>query len=211
MPRHSGKKEPAPVKVADAPVPRSVKDEPSLLSMEDDEEEKAEKLLDAIADALEKTDPKALLAVLEDIRKSEDPEVRLEAVEALVWFGADYLSEIMSFVEDPDPEVREAARDGCDVFVSEIEDEGLRARTINAFAAHLTDFELLESVLAQLEGVKESTACDAIYDVIVNGTYQAREAAKKEYEKLTGEEFTSLVDIRKHQHEVRKEEAEEDL
>ena len=167
-------------------------------------------LSEKIEAAVEEEDVKKFLSLLEKARNSSNAEVRLDAVEGLVWFGADYLSELMGFVGDPDEQVREAALDGCDLFIGEIEDEKLRADTIQKFAAHLWDRTILKTMLAKLESVKESIALDALYEIIRDGSPAAREAAKEEYSHITGSPFTSFKQIRQHQGDVVQEEKAEE-
>lgn len=166
------------------------------------------RLADALAKAAASEDAKALLGLLGQIRSSPDAALRQDAVEALVWLGSDYLPDLMAFVTDPDELVRETALDGCDIFIDAIEDERLRVRTIKAFTAHLSDPNALETTLAKLESVKESLALETLNDILKDGTTAAREAAKEEYERITGDEFTSFVQLQRKRLAAAKEETD---
>ena len=186
-------------------VPRKIEPAPPAPAPEPDT-----RLADALAKAAASEDAQALLKLLEQVRASPDADLRQDAVDALIWLGADYLPELMSFTADPDEEVREAALDGCELFIDAIEDESLRARTIKALTTHLTDPDMLETAFAKLESVKESLALEVLGDVLKEGSSAAREAAKAEFESLTGDAFTSFVQLQKERHRAMREEREDE-
>lgn len=169
-----------------------------------------EALAKLVNQALKEERPNLIVDNLAAIMASPDPEVRQDAVEALAWFGERYLGEMLGFVSDEDEEVREAARNACETFISEIEDEGAKVKTIEFVTKFATDKVMLDCALAALEDLKDSVALNALYNVILNGTSAAKEAAKRQYKMMTGVEYSSFVELRKRQIAAKEREAAED-
>ncbi len=83
-------------------------------------------LYTAVQDALDAEDFAKTKAAAEEAYKSTNSEVRLQAVEALGWFGPRGLAELTPMMADADEDVAQAATDAWELGLADIEDANSR-------------------------------------------------------------------------------------
>ena len=88
------------------------------------------KLSEAVQTALDEEDLAGLRKQLAAVRASTNAAVRQAAVDALGWFGTKAMSDIVTFIEDPNEDVRDAARTCWDQAIIEIDEEPIQATIV---------------------------------------------------------------------------------
>lgn len=161
---------------------------------DDDMSLEDEKRMEAISDALDKDEYKAVAALIADVQSSTNAEVRTELVDALASFGANGLVDLLPFMADPDPEVAENARDQWAMALSDVTSEKTKCKYIESAMRILTDEDSLESMMTELTDCDDRLAIQTIVNIVASGTPQAVAAAKEQYEFITGEEYTNIAD-----------------
>ena len=153
------------------------------------------KLADAVQAALDDDNfeqtRKAALAAM----KSENPEVRQEAVDALGWFDTKAIADLTVFLGDRNGDVAESAFNHWDSAVDMVEDEGFKVTIAREAMKSLKDPDMLENVSSKLKAAEdEGAAVDAVVDILrnVGEDSAAAKIAKESYEFITGEEYKSV-------------------
>ncbi len=83
-------------------------------------------LYTAVQDALDAEDFERTKVAAEEAYKSTNSEVRLQAVEALGWFGPKGLAELTPMMADADEDVAQAATDAWELGLADVEDANSR-------------------------------------------------------------------------------------
>ena len=83
-------------------------------------------LYTAVQDALDAEDLEKTKLAAEEAYKSMNPDVRLQAVEALGWFGPKGLAELTPMMADANEDVAQAATDAWELGLADIEDADSR-------------------------------------------------------------------------------------
>ena len=172
------------------------------------------KLSDAIQGALEKEDLAAVMAAAAAALKSQNPEVRHDAVDALGWFGEKALAELTVWMADADEDVAQAAMNHWEEGVSELEDARERLQTslfaLNTLTApdaltmigshfanaatELIDDEENEAKASQMR----TEVVQALVDMIEGDKPAHAEAAREIYEDVTGNKWISVNEAEKY-------------
>ncbi len=198
--KRSAKKAKKP-SVKNKPVKKVVKEK---LSPED------RMLSDAIDKASDSENLKDLISLSSQVCASKNPDIRLDMVNALSWFGKDALAELAMFAADPDEDVATEATNAIESGLGEIEDESQRLQQVSLFMKVFRNEGSLDMLAHNLMGSDdEALAVECIIDVINGGNEKAIEKAKEAYEFISGEEYTSAEDAIKYADEWRKENSEE--
>lgn len=168
------------------------------------------KMAEAVQTALDNDDFEKTAAAAAQALTSTNTEVRLNAVEALGWFGAQALPELMGALEDSDEEIRQSAVNHFESALQEIEKPGDQFRiAVAAFGAlksedQLTSLGGLVSNAASelIDGEEDESKKDqnrlkviqAVVDIIdgESSPAQAVEAAKEVYNTITGNEWLGI-------------------
>jgi len=102
--------------------------------------------------------------------------IRMKAVEALGWFGKDAAIDIMEFMADDNEEVAseaftqfEQALQDCDMSDAE------RSAIVKSAMTALTDMEQIDTLLNQLNDMRNSRKAETITYILENGTAQAKQ------------------------------------
>ena len=109
-------------------------------------------LANKVQNALDDDDLKATLAAAEKALASENPDVRLLAVEALSWYGSDTVPELTVCMADPNEEVAQAAMGYWQVGVSQMESAKDRVETSILALRTLSDEDALTGISALFSG-----------------------------------------------------------
>lgn len=172
------------------------------------------KLAMAVQEALDADDYENVLKTTAAALKAANPDVRLNAVEALGWYGEQALPELTTCMADPDEDVAQAAMSHWEQGVAEIDDsvEKLQislyalntivdADTLTMVGSHfasaafdLIDGEEDEAASAQ----KRVEVVQALADVIEEGKEQCAKAACDVYEEITGNKWISIDEAEKY-------------
>lgn len=131
--------------------------------------------------------------VAEAALKSEDPRVRLRAVEVLTEFGEMGLPELADFLSDSHPDVANLAADRFELAVQEIESESEQVAVAKLGMLSINDEDQLRSMAGMLTQSSDALqVISALADIILDGTSAQVAAAKEAYESETGEEWQGV-------------------
>lgn len=166
------------------------------------------KFAEDLQKALDDDDSKLALKVATAAMDSKNPQVRLYAVDAFGWFGAEMLPELTAAMGDPDSDVAEAAEDSWEHAVDELEDAGERFAITAAALSTLSNSDQLTSISGILSGAADEfidgpddeaecaknrlTVVQALVDIIETGAENNVEQAKEVYSEITGEDWESV-------------------
>ena len=193
------------------PVAHKVRDDEALekarklLATYDDDEEASltaiqRQLIADIRKALDDNDLVALLGIVQKMQKSDEwPDgipiaIRKAAIDALGWFGGDAIPEIAGFLIDGDPEILEEAIDVYESAMFEANGDVELSQIITGAARVLNDTDALDTMLMELNNMRNSVAVETIIDIWENGTEAAKAALPDAIETLTGEEDIDTVE-----------------
>ena len=160
--------------------------------------------------ALDDDDHGGVLKAAVKSLKSDNPEVRQDAVEALSWLGADALPELTGAMADPNEDVATAAANHWENAVSEIEDASDRFAILSAAMFTIADPEQLTMVgslfsgaaLELIDGVEDSVQgvanrveiIQALAETIEGGNSVNAEVAKEMYSDITGNDWAGSAE-----------------
>lgn len=175
---------------------------------------KDEALIAAVQDALDAEDFARTVRAAEAALKSADPQVRLEAVEALGWFDEKALPELTSCMADPDEEVAEAARDHWEGALSLVESPRERASIATMALGTITDTDSLTMIGSQftnaateiIDGAENESAMSKarvefvqfVVDMINSDKKAQSTVAREMYEDLTGNTWINVEEAEKY-------------
>lgn len=154
-----------------------------------------EKTMDEIQSALDDESLDAIRKLAAMALSSSTAEVRQKAVDALGWFGKDALAELLPFLADADEDVRSSAMGAVEHALSQVENEGMKARYIemlvNVNGACSEDG--LAMLSGQLNGLSDSSlaVATAVRIIQANPGEAAVEEMKEVYQFHTNEDYTT--------------------
>ena len=182
---------------------------PSMLL--DDEEEKeltdlARKVLASLQAALDNEDFDQIRQILEMAqnaskgslgRHTEGMPVALKKklIEAISWFGAQGLPELIGFIADANEDVAQMALDQfeqalCDVSLGDRE----RAKIVALASTVLMDTDALEQIFMEISNMRNSVAANTIFTICQDGTPEAKRLIVDTMEFVTGEDNIKTVE-----------------
>lgn len=192
---------------------QQISEKPSMLELDDDEEAKlnefSKRLLAELQEALDAEDFNKVKKLVEKLLETPpDPKfgaegvaslLRRKAVEAMGWFGARGLPELVGLLADADNEISEAA---FDQFTLALEDISLsdydRADIVAMAARILSDVDNLEALFMEINNMRHSVGVKLLTDIWMNGTESAKGLLKEQIEFFTGEDnIASIEDLNK--------------
>lgn len=158
--------------------------------LEADEEAKLtdmqRKMLEEIRDACDEDDRKKVIRLVQKMQSSDEwPDgipaiLKLEAIDALGWFGIDALAELAGFLKDSDAEVQKAAVDGFDEALSDPDiGDRQRAEILKVAAQVVTDADALESMMMELDDMRNSVAVETAITILQTGNEEAKSALRE--------------------------------
>lgn len=163
---------------------------------------------EAVQKALDDNDFKATLTAATKALTSTNAEVRLDAVQAMGWFGLDALPELTEAMADADEDVANAAEDAWELALSEVDNAERRFAIAAAAMATLSSDDHLMSISGQLacaaqemiDGEEDEQKADdarvavvqSLVDIMDSGKDANIEQAKSAYEDITGHEWVSI-------------------
>lgn len=108
--------------------------------------------------AIDNDDEKKVLKLASMAAQSDDGELRRKALQALGWYGANAIPEMLQFLEDPDDEIVRQAFSQIDDSLDMIENEVSLARLVKLTMSYATEENQAISLLSKLEGIDEDQA-----------------------------------------------------
>lgn len=169
--------------------------------------EKDRALYNAVQDALDAEDYERTRAAAEAACRSANPDVRLQAVDALSWFGEKALADLTPLMADADEDVAQAAVNAWEMALVDVEDNAFKLTASRMAMKVIRDSQTLVSIGAQfvaaatemIESAADEKAANAIREQAVRtlaeiirdaGPESLRaDAAKGLYEDLTGNDW----------------------
>ena len=119
--------------------------------------------------------------------------LRLQAVQALGWFGKDAALDLMEYVADADEEVRTDAFSQFELALQDVEmGDRERAEILKGAMKVLKDDDQLESLLNNLTDMRNSRRVETIKDIIANGTPEAKAKMLEQMEFYTDSDVTTV-------------------
>ena len=177
----------------------------------DDEEEKeltdlARKVLASLQAALDNEDFDQIRQILEMAQHASKGSLgrytegmpvalRKKLIEAISWFGAQGLPELIGFIADENEEVAQMARDQFEQALSDVSlGDRDRAKIVSLASTVLTDTDALEQIFMEISNMRNSVAANAIFTICQDGTPEAKKLIIDTMAFVTGEDNIKTVE-----------------
>ena len=188
-----------------------VREKPKMLEVDEEEMDEltdlAKKLLVSLQAALDAEDfeqIKSILAMIENSPRGVLSKtangipvyLRRKLVEALGWFGAEGMPEIVDFLGDENQEVAEAAIEQFELALEDITlGDRARAEIVAMASKALHDRDALERIFMEISNMRNSVAVPVLVDICKNGTDEARELMPETISFVTGTDEGEIVTV----------------
>ena len=159
------------------------------------------KLADRLQDASDEKGLDGVRKAVAAIMGQKNPELKVEAINALGFYGKDSLKDLMEFLKDPSQEVVDAATDRIALSLEELgsDDNAFRAEYIYTLLSvdGLCGKDAVGRFVGQLEAMGSSDGKAAVQTLVslINGEGVGdvvKTKAKEAYQFVTGEEYTTF-------------------
>ena len=159
------------------------------------------KLADNLQDASDENSLAGVRKAVSAIMGQKNAELKVEAINALGFYGKDSLQDLMEFLKDPSQEVVDAATDRIALSLEELgaEDNAFRAEFIYTLLSvdGLCGKDAVVRFIGQLETMGSGDEKEAVQTLVslINGDNigdVVKTKAKEGYQFVTGEEYTTL-------------------
>ena len=206
------------------------REKPKMIEIDDEEMDEltdlAKKLLVSLQAALDAEDfeqIKSILAMIEHSPKGVLSKtanglpvyLRRKLVEALGWFGAEGMPEIVDFLGDENSEVAEAAIEQFELALEDITlGDRARAEIVVMASKALHDRDALERIFMEISAMRNSVAVSTMVEICQTGTEEARDLMPETIPFVTGTdegEIATVEDMEKWLDENPDGEDDEDL
>jgi hypothetical protein len=186
------------------------REKPKMLFLEDEEEKEltdlARKVLASLQAALDAEDFEQIKQIFEMARSAPKGSLgkytegmpvalRKKMVDALGWFGAQALPEMVEYLGDDNSDVSQMA---LDQFVMALSDVSLgdraRAKIVVMASSVLKDPDALGQIFIEISNMRNSEAANTIYSICDSGTPEAKAMMPETIEFITGEEGITTVE-----------------
>lgn len=185
------------------------REKPRVLELEDDEEAKlndfSRKILEDLQAALDSENfSRVSKLVAKMLEIPPDPKfgkegvaalLRRKAVEALGWFGAKALPELVGMLGDADSEIVQATFDQFSLALEDISLSDYERADIVAMAAKvLTNTDDLEMLFMEINNMRHSVGAGTLVEICLEGTPEAKALMPEAIEFFTGEDNLRTVE-----------------
>ena len=177
----------------------------------DDEEEKeltdlARKVLASLQAALDNEDFDQIRQILEMAQHASKGSLgrytegmpvalRKKLIEAISWFGAQGLPELIGFIADENEEVAQMALDQFEQALSDVSlGDRDRAKIVSLASTVLTDTDALEQIFMEISNMRNSEAANTIFTICQDGTPEAKKLIIDTMAFVTGEDNIKTVE-----------------
>jgi len=124
--------------------------------------------------------------------------MRMKAVEALGWFGKDAAIDVMEYMADADEEIASDASNAFEMALQDCEMSDYdRSALVKAAMQALNDGELIDTLLMQLNDMRNSVKVQTIELVLDTGTDRARQIMQEQIGNYTDSEVSTREDLQK--------------
>lgn len=187
------------------------REKPKMLDLDEDEEAKlndfSRKVLRELQEALDNENFKTVSRLAQKMMEippdpmfgadGVDSLLRRKAVEALGWFGSQALPELAGMLADADPEIAQATFDQFSLALEDISLSDYERADIVVMAAKvLTDVDNLEMLFMEINNMRHSVGADALVQICLEGTEQAKALMPEAIEFFTGEDnIVTIEDV----------------
>lgn len=166
-------------------------------------------LYNAVQDALDAEDYERTRTAAEEACRSANPAVRLQAVDALSWFGEKALADLTPLMADKNEDVAQAAANAWEMALVDVEDNAFKFMASQMAMKAIRDSQTLVSIGAQfvatatemIDSATDEKAAKAVREQAVQTLSEIirdadpkslrADAAKDLYEDLTGREWNA--------------------
>ena len=193
---------------------KTVREKPKMLELDDEEmgelTDLAKKLLLSLQAALDAEDfaqIQSIIAMIENSPKGVLSKssvgipvyMRRKLVEALGWFGAEGMPEIVDFLGDENPEVAEAAMDQFELALEDVSlGDRAKAEIVIMASKVLHDGDALERIFMEISNMRNSVAAETLVQICANGTEEAKALMPDTIGFVTGEDgIVTVEDLEK--------------
>lgn len=188
---------------------RIEREKPKILMLKDDEEAKlndfSRKILQDLQDALDSENfSRVSKLVAKMLEIPPDPKfgkdgvaalLRRKAVEALGWFGAKAMPELVGMLADADPEIVQATFDQFSLALEDISLSDYERADIVVMAAKvLKNTDDLEMLFMEINNMRHSVGAGALVEICLEGTDAAKSLMPETIEFFTGEDNLQTVE-----------------
>ena len=183
---------------------------PNVSELDDEESREltdlAKKVLASLQSAIDSNDLAQIRAIIETVKNSPKGSLsnfaeglpvalRKRLVESLGWFGNDAIPDLMEFLADSDSDVSQMAIDQFQLALEDITLGDRERADIVAAASHVvTDTDFLDMLFMEISNMRNSVAAQAMADILLYGTEEAKSLIPDTIEFVTGEENMSTVE-----------------
>lgn len=191
----------------------AIREKPAVLELEDDEErllnDFSRQILRDLQAALDTENrEKVSKLVMKMLEIPPDPKfgkngvdrvLRRRAVEALGWFGASALPELVGMLADADPEIVQSTFDQFTLALEDISLSDYERADIVAMASKvLTDRDNLEMLFMEINNMRHSVGAGVLVEICLDGTAPAKDLMPEVIEFFTGEDnIVTIEDLEK--------------
>jgi len=181
-----------------------------MLDLEDEElrelTDLAKKLLASLQAALDADDFDQIQSIVAMIERSPKGVLsktadgipgfmRKKLIEAIGWFGAKGIPEIVDFLGDENPEIAEAAMAQFELALEDVTlGDRARAEIVTMASKALHDSDALERIFMEISNMRNSVAAQTLVDVCTYGTEEAKALMPDTIEFVTGEDNIETID-----------------
>lgn len=121
--------------------------------------------------------------------------LRRKLVEAMGWFGAEAIPELVEFIADADEDVSQMAKDQFQLALEDISlSDYERAQIVVLAAQAVTDSDFLDQVFAEINNMRHSVGASTLVNICENGTEPAKALMPDAIEFFTGEDNIQTVE-----------------
>lgn len=190
---------------------KTVREKPKMLELDDEEmgelTDLAKKLLLSLQAALDAEDfaqIQSIIAMIENSPKGVLSKssvgipvyMRRKLVEALGWFGAEGMPEIVDFLGDENPEVAEAAIEQFELALEDVTlGDRARAEIVVMASKALHDRDALERIFMEISIMRNSVAVPTMVEICRTGTEEARDLMPETISFVTGTDEGEIVTV----------------
>lgn len=190
---------------------KTVREKPKMLELDDEEmgelTDLAKKLLLSLQAALDAEDfaqIQSIIAMIENSPKGVLSKtangipvyLRRKLVEALGWFGAEGMPEIVDFLGDENQEVAEAAIEQFELALEDVTlGDRARAEIVVMASKALHDRDALERIFMEISIMRNSVAVPTIVEICRTGTEEARDLMPETISFVTGTDEGEIVTV----------------
>ena len=122
--------------------------------------------------------------------------MRRKLVEALGWFGAEGMPEIVDFLGDENPEVAEAAIEQFELALEDVTlGDRARAEIVVMASKALHDRDALERIFMEISIMRNSVAVPTMVEICRTGTEEARDLMPETISFVTGTDEGEIVTV----------------